>query len=151
MERILSATGGLLDEVGFDGVSTLSIAERAGVNIATVYRYFPNKFAVMRALAERLDGERAQASQIIQSSPELWHIDHEQTLRVTAVLASALRDRRPDLSEELTHDVSLVVVTTVTALLDLGNDPHTNEVRIRQQLVELLERYLAPYLATAPE
>jgi AcrR family transcriptional regulator len=33
---------------------------RAGVNVATVYRHFPDKFAVVRALAMRLESERVE-------------------------------------------------------------------------------------------
>ena len=41
--RILDATAALLDEVGFDAITTNLIAERAGVNVASLYKYFPNK------------------------------------------------------------------------------------------------------------
>lgn len=53
-ERILRATAELLDEVGIDHLTTNLIAERAGVNIATLYKYFPNKYALMNYLALRL-------------------------------------------------------------------------------------------------
>jgi AcrR family transcriptional regulator len=50
VQRILDATGALLDEVGLEGVTTELIAKRAGVNVATVYKYFPNKHAVLAEL-----------------------------------------------------------------------------------------------------
>lgn len=53
LERILDATGELLDEVGLDGLSTRLIAARAEVNVATIYQFFPNKYAVIKALVER--------------------------------------------------------------------------------------------------
>jgi AcrR family transcriptional regulator len=58
VDSILEATAALLDEVGFDGLTTNAIAERAGVNIASVYKYFPNKYAVLTALAERMRAEQ---------------------------------------------------------------------------------------------
>lgn len=53
VERILDEAAALLDEVGVDGFNTNLLAERAGVRVRTVYRYFPNKLAVVVALAER--------------------------------------------------------------------------------------------------
>ena len=50
VQRILDASGALLDEVGLERVTTELIAKRAGVNVATVYKYFPNKHAVLAEL-----------------------------------------------------------------------------------------------------
>jgi len=50
VQRILEAAGALLDEVGLERVTTELIARRAGVNVATVYKYFPNKHAVLAEL-----------------------------------------------------------------------------------------------------
>jgi AcrR family transcriptional regulator len=50
VQRILEASGELLDEVGLERVTTELIARRAGVNVATVYKYFPNKHAVLAEL-----------------------------------------------------------------------------------------------------
>jgi len=57
--RILRATAELLDEAGFDALTTTAVAERASVNIATLYRYFPDKYALIEALALALETERA--------------------------------------------------------------------------------------------
>jgi AcrR family transcriptional regulator len=54
VERILATTADLLDEIGFDRVTTNMVAERAGVNIASLYAYFPNKYALLHSLALRL-------------------------------------------------------------------------------------------------
>jgi len=54
VERILASTAELLDEVGFDDLSTNRIAEHAGVNVASLYKYFPNKYALLVALADQM-------------------------------------------------------------------------------------------------
>ncbi|WP_249416644.1 TetR/AcrR family transcriptional regulator [Streptomyces sp. TS71-3] len=51
--RILDACAELLDEVGYDGLSTRAVAERAGVAVGSVYRFFGNKRAMADALAAR--------------------------------------------------------------------------------------------------
>lgn len=45
--RILQAALDLMDEVAFGQVTTEAIAERAGTSKATVYRWWPNKAAVV--------------------------------------------------------------------------------------------------------
>lgn len=60
---ILEATAQLLERDGLEGFTTNAVAERAGVSIGAIYRYFPNKRALMLALAEResaLHGEEMQ-------------------------------------------------------------------------------------------
>lgn len=53
LARILDACAALLDEVGYDALSTRAVALRAGVPIGSVYRFFGNKRAMADALAER--------------------------------------------------------------------------------------------------
>ncbi|MFC0601615.1 TetR/AcrR family transcriptional regulator [Streptomyces palmae] len=51
--RILDACAELLDEIGYEELSTRAVAERAGVPIGSVYRFFDNKRAMAEALARR--------------------------------------------------------------------------------------------------
>lgn len=53
-DRILEVAGELLNEVGIDDFNTNLLAERADVRIRTVYRYFPNKFAVIATIGEEM-------------------------------------------------------------------------------------------------
>ncbi|MEU1486134.1 TetR/AcrR family transcriptional regulator [Streptomyces sp. NPDC005752] len=53
LARILDAGAALLDEAGYEQLSTRAVADRAGVPIGSVYRFFPNKRALVDALAER--------------------------------------------------------------------------------------------------
>ena len=53
-ELILGATVELLSEVGIERLSTNLVCERAGISPPALYRYFPNKYALLRELGERL-------------------------------------------------------------------------------------------------
>ncbi|MFE0105039.1 TetR/AcrR family transcriptional regulator [Streptomyces sp. NPDC059009] len=53
LARILDACAALLDEVGYEGLSTRAVAQRADVPIGSVYRFFGNKRAMADALAHR--------------------------------------------------------------------------------------------------
>ena len=50
LSAVLLAAAQLLDEKGFDGLSTTAVAHRAKVSTATVYRDYPDKLAILRAL-----------------------------------------------------------------------------------------------------
>ncbi|MFC8509204.1 TetR family transcriptional regulator [Streptomyces sp. NPDC057411] len=53
LARILDACAELLDETGYEQLSTRAVAARAGVPIGSVYRFFGNKRALAAALAHR--------------------------------------------------------------------------------------------------
>lgn len=53
LTRILDACAELLDETGYEELSTRAVAARAGVPIGSVYRFFGNKRALVDALAHR--------------------------------------------------------------------------------------------------
>lgn len=60
VERIQNAMLELIATEGYAAASTNRIAERAGVNIASLYRYFPNRQAIALALYERDSAGLAQ-------------------------------------------------------------------------------------------
>lgn len=53
-ETILATAGELLAEVGFERLTTNLVCERAGMTPPALYRYFPNKYALVSELAKRL-------------------------------------------------------------------------------------------------
>ncbi len=53
VEQMLEACAVLIDELGYDGVTTTLIAERAGVAVGSLYQFFPDKRAVVQALTKR--------------------------------------------------------------------------------------------------
>ncbi len=53
-DMILEVTGKLLEEVGVERLSTNLVCERAGLTPPALYRYFPNKYALLKELGERL-------------------------------------------------------------------------------------------------
>lgn len=50
LDRILAAAAGLLAELPYQEVSTRLIAERAGVSVGSLYRYFPDRDSIAEAL-----------------------------------------------------------------------------------------------------
>lgn len=53
VQRMLDACAAIVDEVGYDSLTTTLLADRAGVAIGSVYQFFPDKRAVVQALTQR--------------------------------------------------------------------------------------------------
>jgi AcrR family transcriptional regulator len=71
VEAILEAAARIIRRQGVDALTTNRIAEVAGVGIGTLYGYFPDKAAVMIALARRiLDEDVAALSAALADSGE---------------------------------------------------------------------------------
>ncbi|MFI8916908.1 TetR family transcriptional regulator [Streptomyces sp. NPDC053513] len=72
LARILDACAVLLDETGYEQLSTRAVAARAGVPIGSVYRFFGNKRAMVAALAHRnLDRYAERVSERLAGTPVL--------------------------------------------------------------------------------
>lgn len=50
---MLDACGELIHEIGYDATTTTLIARRAGVSVGSLYQFFPDKRAIVRALTFR--------------------------------------------------------------------------------------------------
>jgi len=53
VNRMLDACARLVDEIGYEALTTTLLAERAGVAIGSVYQFFPDKRAIVQALTLR--------------------------------------------------------------------------------------------------
>ncbi|MGB3437925.1 MAG: TetR/AcrR family transcriptional regulator [Actinophytocola sp.] len=73
---MLAACAALIDELGYDGVTTTLIAERAGVAVGSLYQFFPDKRAVVQALTKRnLDHFTGEIEQRLdwENLEHWWH------------------------------------------------------------------------------
>ena len=88
-ESILEAAAELLVEVGVERISTNIIAERAGITVPALYRYFPNKYAVLNALGAVLMDRQNEifqqwfANHLGSSDPQELMDNIEELMRMT--------------------------------------------------------------------
>jgi AcrR family transcriptional regulator len=91
LEGLLDAAAAIVDETGFERLTTAMVADRAGASIGTVYRYFPDRIALLQAL-----GARNRDRMMDLLSLEVVNVAHKDWVSaVTAtlnVLVSAFRD-----------------------------------------------------------
>ncbi|KAB1907601.1 MULTISPECIES: TetR family transcriptional regulator [Micromonospora] len=70
---MLDACAELVDEVGYEGLTTTLLAERAEVAIGSVYQFFPDKRAIVQALTLRTMESYLQRLDERFSSDDLTH------------------------------------------------------------------------------
>ncbi|QWT25374.1 TetR family transcriptional regulator [Subtercola sp. PAMC28395] len=74
ISALVDAAAEVVDEVGVERMTTAMVAERAGASIGTVYRYFPDRIAVLSALSLRSMDRflRQTRENILREKPETW-------------------------------------------------------------------------------
>ncbi|CAM5310596.1 TetR family transcriptional regulator [Leifsonia shinshuensis] len=74
IDALLDAAAEVVDEIGFDRLTTAMVAERAGASIGTVYRYFPDRIVLLQALRDRalLRYRHSVVAAIHAESPAHW-------------------------------------------------------------------------------
>ena len=93
IDMIFEATARIIERDGMAALNTNRIAERAGISIGTLYEYFPNKDAILIAMArQRLAEDERLVRQALTGS----EADHDGSLARKAIHALvALHEDRP--------------------------------------------------------
>ncbi|MEM7328182.1 MAG: TetR/AcrR family transcriptional regulator [Pseudomonadota bacterium] len=91
VELILSAAAELLEEVGFEKISTNQICKRAKLTPPALYRYFPNKYAVLKELGERL---MARQNALLRDRPSGDRQSESFESQIKHLLAETIRVTR---------------------------------------------------------
>lgn len=99
LDSIFEATIQVLLANGLDAITTVQIAERAGVSVGSLYQYFPNRNALLAAVVKRHVGE------VVDATIRACESAHGKTIReMCATMMSAFVDaktRRPEVSRAL--------------------------------------------------
>ena len=91
LATLLDAGAAIVDEIGYERLTTAMVAERAGASIGTVYRYFPDRIALLQALGSR-NLERVltrSADEVLEPRHENWFAALSAALDV---VVAAFRD-----------------------------------------------------------
>ncbi|MFR9792030.1 TetR family transcriptional regulator [Streptomyces sp. MB22_4] len=134
LARILDACAELLDEVGYEGLSTRAVALRADVPIGSVYRFFGNKRQMVDALAQR--------------NLELF------TAHVTERLErAAAGDWRAAMDAVLDEYLAMKRTAPGFSLVDFGNQipVGVRQAEPNSRVADRLSELLAAYIGRAPD
>jgi len=147
-ERILSAAADILRNGGIEALSTNLVASQSGVNISSIYKFFPNKQAIIAALHRRnIQSRVTLLQQTLEglSNPLTWEQSLRQSVRLaweghrSAPAGAALRramQASPELQEldgKANRDISLWVGERLQTLTGLSAQ---NCVRVARLLIE---------------
>lgn len=95
VDFVLEAAAQVLEALGEEGFNTNAVAERAGVSIGTLYRYFPDKASILRALAEReTEAHRAAVAAVMENGSPGLSRDRAIIRAFVQAFAGRLRARR---------------------------------------------------------
>jgi AcrR family transcriptional regulator len=106
IDTIFEATIQVLLADGLDGITTIQVADRAGVSVGSVYQYFPNKRALLAAVVRRHIGE------VVDATIAACEAAHGRSMgEMCAAMMDAFvtaKARRPEVSRALYLPTALV-------------------------------------------
>nr|WP_206691808.1 TetR/AcrR family transcriptional regulator [Pseudomonas cyclaminis] len=134
VEAIVQAATYILTKVGWEGLTTNAIAERAGVNIGSLYQFFPNKEAVIVELQLR----------------------HAAATRTDLLKALQILPDQPTLREALTLIVELIVAEhrVAPALHKAIHEELPRTVQMDEEKDHLQQQFsmvLRPFMKNVPD
>ena len=132
VNAILEATIQVLLKVGKEQLTTTRVALRAGVSVGTLYQYFPNKSALLRAAVKRHLDEVLDALERVCREQKGHTLSQMATALINAFFAAKMKDTR-----------------TSVALYFVASD--VDGTKIVQQMGARSNKAIVEMLATARE
>jgi len=81
LAALLDAAAAVVADIGYERLTTAMVADGAGASIGTVYRYFPDRIAVLQSLAAR--NEDRITSRVVEVIGDPDHRDWLEALRAS--------------------------------------------------------------------
>jgi AcrR family transcriptional regulator len=128
---ILKAAGGLLGEVGYDGLSTNLIAERAQVPVGSIYQFFEGKDDIVAALVEQFQ------DRILRLASEQLDV------------ATAVHDRRGFIARLVDGIAGIQAEASAFVCVFSGSQTHERFDGLARELRRTLTRHLDRVFAEA--
>ncbi len=143
VEAILEAAAQVFEAMGYARGTTDRIAARAGVSVGSLYQYFPNKDAILVALAERHVEQGTRLARAMLASAPTSPDALEPWFRGLVQALLAVHRSRPRLQGLLIE--GLPIPADTQARMDAA------EALIITDLASILERLAAPGQLTSPK
>ena len=133
-DQILQTAALLLEEVGFDKLSTNMICERTAITPPALYRYFPNKYSILKELGERLMD--AQNEALLR-----WLSQHEADKITSDDLAQMLLEQ---------YEITIAQPGAKWIMLSLRSAPVLAKVRLESHAY-IIDQLTKWQLASMPD
>ncbi len=132
VDAILDATIQVLLRVGKERLTTTRVAQRAGVSVGTLYQYFPNKSAMLKAVLKRHLDHVMDAVELACAQQRGRSLEEMGTVLVTAFLEAKMKNYK-----------------TSAALYAVSSD--IDGARIAQQAADRINKSIVAMLTSATE
>ena len=138
VDAILEATIQVLLSVGKERLTTTRVADRAGLSVGTLYQYFPNKTALLKAVLKRhLEGV-TQAVELVCDEQVGEPLRKMATALINAFLSAKIRDGK-----------SSVALYSVSADVDGAKIVSQMGIRSQKAIVRMLTTAREPLTTDA--
>jgi AcrR family transcriptional regulator len=146
VDAILEATIQVLLQVGKERLTTTKVAMRAGVSVGTLYQYFPNKSALLRAVLKR---------HMVEVTGTVERVCREQnggtprqmvTALITAFLQAKMRNAKTSVAlysvssdvdgAKIVQQMSARSDKAIVRMLASASKPLANDVRIVASVIQ---------------
>src|SRR5262245_5893308 len=114
VEALIEATTNMLIRDGYTKLTTNRIAERAGVNIASLYQYFPGKDAIVAELRRRHGADQRAALRQVLAERTAGEL--ESTIRTLVSIGVAGHAHAPGLHRVFTEEIPALGYRDVAAI-----------------------------------
>ena len=114
VEALLEATADILIREGYTKLTTNRIAERAGVNIASLYQYFPGKDAIVAELRRRHGADQRAALRQVLAEHTTGEL--ESTIRTLVSVGVAGHAHAPRLHRVFTEEIPALGYRDIAAI-----------------------------------
>ena len=133
VDAILEATVQVLLHVGKERLTTTRVALRAGVSVGTLYQYFPNKSALLKAALKRHLDEVTDALELVYHEQRGNSVEQMATALISAFLQAKMRDAKTS-----------VALYAVSSDVDGAKIVQQKAIRSNKAIVEMLKTASEP-------
>ena len=137
VDAILEATIQVLLQVGKERLTTTRVALRAGVSVGTLYQYFPNKSALLRAALKRHMDEITQAIELVCHEQKGKALEQMASALMTAFLEAKMKDAKASTAlyavssdiegAKIAQEMAVKSNKAVVAMLKTASQPLTTD------------------------
>ena len=131
IERMLAAAAVVLEEEGYDAFKTVTIADRAGVAVGSVYQFFPNKHAILTVLVERWLAADNQALRKVEERRDQYETVVDEFVDLTKIMLKNYQEQR----------ALLAIVSMIQNIPELYVTSEGHDKQYAQRLTRIIDRH----------
>jgi AcrR family transcriptional regulator len=146
VDAILEATIQVLLQVGKESLTTTKVALRAGVSVGTLYQYFPNKSALLKAALKRHMDEVTEAIELVSHEQRGHSLEQMATALMTTFLKAKMRDAKTSVAlyavssdidgAQIVQEMGIKANKAVVGMLSTASDRLTTDPQLVASMLQ---------------